>query len=47
MENWNILENKNFVKKSGFNYLAWTLAHEQLKNVDSNYEIKVHEFPHQ
>ncbi|MBU7218396.1 DUF1071 domain-containing protein [Staphylococcus gallinarum] len=33
-------------KKNGFNYLAWTHAHEQLKNVDPNYEIKIHEFPH-
>lgn len=33
-------------KKNGFNYLAWTHAHEQLKNVDPNYEIKIHEYPH-
>ena len=33
-------------KKNNFNYLAWTHAHEQLKKVDPQYQIKIHEFPH-
>ncbi|WP_063410298.1 DUF1071 domain-containing protein [Staphylococcus succinus] len=33
-------------KKNNFNYLAWTHAHEQLKKIDPDYKIKIHEFPH-
>lgn len=33
-------------QKNGFNYLAWTHAHEQLKKIDPNYKIITHEFPH-
>ena len=33
-------------KKNGLTYLAWSYAHQELKKIDPNYTVKVHEFPH-
>lgn len=38
--------NDHVEQKNGLTYLAWSYAHEELKKIDANYSIKVHEFPH-
>ncbi len=32
-------------QKNGLTYLAWSYAHQELKKIDPNYTVKVHEFP--
>lgn len=38
--------NDHVEKKNGLTYLAWSYAHQELKNIDPSYTIKYHEFPH-
>lgn len=38
--------NDHVEKKNGLTYLAWSYAHQELKKIDAEYQIKVHEFPH-
>lgn len=38
--------NDHVEQKNGLTYLAWSYAHEELKKIDANYSIKIHDFPH-
>ncbi|HDA2603730.1 TPA: DUF1071 domain-containing protein [Staphylococcus aureus] len=38
--------NDHTEQKNGLTYLAWSYAHQELKKIDPNYTVKVHEFPH-
>lgn len=38
--------NEHVDKKNGLSYLSWSYAHQELKKVDPNYTVKVHEYPH-
>uniref|UniRef100_UPI00210CDCFD Sak single strand annealing protein n=1 Tax=Staphylococcus aureus TaxID=1280 RepID=UPI00210CDCFD len=38
--------NDHTEQKKGLTYLAWSYAHQELKKIDPNYTVKVHEFPH-
>ncbi|MCE5003230.1 Sak single strand annealing protein [Staphylococcus pseudoxylosus] len=38
--------NDHVDKKNGLSYLSWSYAHQELKKVDPNYTVKVHEYPH-
>lgn len=38
--------NDHIDKKNGLSYLSWSYAHQELKKVDPNYTVKVHEYPH-
>lgn len=38
--------NDHTEQKNGLTYLAWSYAHQELKKIDPNYTVRVHEFPH-
>lgn len=38
--------NDHVDKKNGLSYLSWSYVHQELKKVDPNYTVKVHEYPH-
>ncbi|MGP0637738.1 Sak single strand annealing protein [Staphylococcus xylosus] len=38
--------NEHVDKKNGLSYLSWSYAHQELKKIDPNYTVKVHEYPH-
>lgn len=38
--------NEHVDKKNGLSYLSWSYAHQELKKVDPNYTVKIHEYPH-
>lgn len=38
--------NDHVEKKNGLNYLSWSYAHQELKKIDPNYTVKIHEYPH-
>ncbi|PTI99612.1 DUF1071 domain-containing protein [Staphylococcus simulans] len=38
--------NDHVEKKNGLNYLSWSYAHQELKKIDPNYSVKIHEYPH-
>ncbi len=38
--------NDHVEKKNGLTYLAWSYAHQELKQIDPTFTTKYHEFPH-
>src|SRR5699024_7732673 len=36
---------KNIEKKMNLSYLSWAWAHAEMKKIDENAEITIHEFP--